>query len=150
MIYFRNLTRTPKGVKTWKYLLILTTLLSRSFASGDFDGSSTISALQIKSRLCKYNNFLCGEKKIFFKQNKVLELIHYFSGKITLGQKSLIYPKIHIIKPSFFTKFTISKSHFSQNSQFHNLIFHKIHNFKISFFTKFTISKSHFSQNSQF
>ena len=42
---------------------------------------------------------------------------------------------------SFFTKFTISKSHFSQNSQFRNLIFRKIHNFEISFFTNLTFFK---------
>ena len=40
--------------------------------------------------------------------------------RATLGQKSSIYPKIHILKISFFTKFTIS------------------------FFTKFTISQFHF------
>ena len=68
----------------------------------------------------------------------------------TLGQKSSIYPKIHNLEITIFTKFTIWKSQFSQNSQFENLIFHKIHNFKVSFFTKFTIWKSHFSQNSQF
>ena len=33
----------------------------------------------------------------------------------TLGQKSSIFPKIHILKISLFTKFTFSKSHFSQN-----------------------------------
>ena len=36
----------------------------------------------------------------------------------TLGQKSSICPKIHNWKISLFTKFTISKSHFSQKSQF--------------------------------
>ena len=56
----------------------------------------------------------------------------------TLGQKSLIYPKIHILKISFFTKFTISKSHFSQNSHFQSVIFDRIHISKILFFTKFT------------
>ena len=58
-------------------------------------------------------------------------LKYYFKGFFcfldrcffTLGQKSSIYPKIHILKISFFTKFTISKSHFSQNSHFVNLIF---------------------------
>ena len=51
----------------------------------------------------------------------------YFSvQKITLGQKSSIYAKIHIFKVSFLTKFTFSKS-------------------QISFFTKFTFSNSHFS-----
>ena len=57
-----------------------------------------------------------------------------------MGQKSAIYPKIHILKLSFLTKFTILKSHFSQNSQYQNLIFHKIHIFKMWFFTKFTFS----------
>ena len=32
--------------------------------------------------------------------------------------QSLIFEKIYIFKVSFFTKFTISKSHFSQNSHF--------------------------------
>ena len=43
-----------------------------------------------------------------------------FSGR-TLGQKSTIYPKnhkIHFLKIWLFTKFTFSKSHFSQNSHF--------------------------------
>ena len=46
-----------------------------------------------------------------------------------MGQKSSIYPKIHIFKITFFTKFTILKSNFSQNSQIQNHIFLKIHNF---------------------
>ena len=53
--------------------------------------------------------------------------------------ENLTFHEIHIWKISFFTKFTFSKSDFSQNSHF-----------QISFFTKFTISNSHFSQNSQF
>ena len=57
----------------------------------------------------------------------------------TLGQKSSIYPEIH--KISFFTKFIISKSYFSQNSHFQSPIFHKIHILKVSFFTKFTFFK---------
>ena len=59
------------------------------------------------------------------------------------GKKSSIYPKNQILTFSFLTKFTISKSHFSQksqflkpycshNSQFQSLIFHKIHIFQIS------------------
>ena len=59
----------------------------------------------------------------------------------TLGQKSSIYPKIHIFKASFFTKFTFSKPYFSQNSQCQSLIFLKIHIFKVLFFTKFTLFK---------
>ena len=71
----------------------------------------------------------------------------------TLGQKSSIYAKIHILKISFFTKFTFSKSHFfhkihilkisifSQNSHFRSLIFHKVHIFKVSLSTKFTFFK---------
>ena len=81
--------------------------------------------------------------------------IHDFLGvkrvcSFTLGQKSSIYPNIHILKISLFTKFTISESHFSQNSHFQYLNFHKIHIFKTSIFTKFTFSKPHFSQNSHF
>ena len=53
-------------------------------------------------------------------------------GVYTLGQKSSIYPKIHILKYHFLTKFAFSKSHFSQNSHFQNLIFHKIHIFQTS------------------
>ena len=41
--------------------------------------------------------------------------------------KNPIYPKIHILKTSFLTKFTTSKSHFSQNSPFQSVIFPKIH-----------------------
>ena len=48
------------------------------------------------------------------------------------------------------SKFTFSKSLFSQKSHFQSLIFGKIHNFKVSFFTKFPFSKFHFSQNSHF
>ena len=40
-----------------------------------------------------------------------------------------MYPKI-----SIFTKFTVSKSQFGQNSQFQNLIFHKIHIFQAEIF----------------
>ena len=44
--------------------------------------------------------------------------------------KNLIFHKIHISKISFFfTKFTFSKFHFSQNSHFQSLIFHRIHIF---------------------
>ena len=42
-------------------------------------------------------------------------------------------------------RFTFSKSHFWQNSQFQSLIFDKIHFFKISFPTEFTFAKSHFT-----
>ena len=45
-------------------------------------------------------------------------------------------------KPQFIQKFTIWKSHFSQNSHFENLIFHKIHNFKVSLFDKIHIFQS--------
>ena len=51
------------------------------------------------------------------------------------------YPKCHILKIPFLTKFTFSKFHFSQNSHFQNSIFHKIHIVKISIFTKFTFFK---------
>ena len=49
--------------------------------------------------------------------------------------------KNHIQKISLFTKLTISKSHFSQNSHFQNLIFHNIHNFYDTFFSKNQIFK---------
>ena len=38
--------------------------------------------------------------------------------------QNLNYRKNHNFKVSFFTKFTFSKSHFSQNPHFHSLIFH--------------------------
>ena len=60
-------------------------------------------------------------------------------GPPALGQKSKIYPKIHLFEISFFAKFTFLKSHFSQNSHFWNFIFHKIHIFEITFFTFFKI-----------
>ena len=84
-------------------------------------------------------------KRVIGAKKSYASLILY-----TLRQKSTIYPKIHIVKFSLFTKFTFSKSHYSQNSHFQNIIFHKIHSFKISFFIKFTFSKSHFSQKSHF
>ena len=57
----------------------------------------------------------------------------------TMGQKSLIFSKIHNFENLLFlTKFAISKSHFSQNSHFQSLVFHKIHTFKASFLTEFT------------
>ena len=71
----------------------------------------------------------------------------HFSSKSTLGHKSSIYPKIHIFKIAFFTKFTILKYHFSQNSHVQSLIFHNIHIFKIAFFTKFTFFKHHILGN---
>ena len=89
-------------------------------------------------------------KRILFFTPKWMENKIDISNPITLEQKSSIYPKIHIFKVSFLTKFTFSKSHFSKNSHFQSVIFDKIHIFKISFFTKFTFSNSHFSQNSHF
>ena len=64
----------------------------------------------------------------------------------TMGQKSSIYPKIHILKILFLTKFTFWKSQFWQNSHFEKFNFHKIHIFKEWFFTKFTFSKCDCSQ----
>ena len=85
-------------------------------------------------------------------QNRLQTALTFLSGASTLGQKSSIYPKIHILKISFFTKFTISifkssfftkitfsKYHFWQKSHFQNIIFHKIH-----------IHKTLFSHNSHF
>ena len=43
-----------------------------------------------------------------------------------------IFSKNYILNISIFTKFTISKSHFPQNSHFQSLIFHKIHIFQAS------------------
>ena len=79
----------------------------------------------------------------FFSLIRISNISHW-------GKKTAIYPKIHIFQVSFFTKFTILKSHMSQNSQFQSHIFDKIHNFKILFFTKFAFSKLHLSQNSHF
>ena len=64
----------------------------------------------------------------------------------TLVQKIEIFPKIPFLKIPFLTKFTISNSHFLQNSNFETsfsqnsqsqiLIFYKILNFEASFFGK--------------
>ena len=74
-----------------------------------------------------------------------------FEGKTGDPQvfENLIFHKIHIFKVAFLTKFTFSKSHFSQNSHCQSLILNKIHNFKDSFFTKFTFFKPqiYFSMN---
>ena len=67
-----------------------------------------------------------------------------------LGANSSFYPKNHMLKFSIFPKFTMSKSHFSQNSHFQNFVFHKVHVFIISLLTKFTFLKCHFSQNPHF
>ena len=74
---------------------------------------------------------------------KVLAVLGHFRLLCSYahGQKSSIYPKIHIFKDSFSTKLTISKSCFSQNSQFQSLVFHKLHIFKVSLLTKFTFFK---------
>ena len=47
-----------------------------------------------------------------------LERSQVLYSQDTLGQKSIFYPKIHILKIPIFTKFTFLKSHFSQNSHF--------------------------------
>ena len=87
-------------------------------------------------------------------------------------QKLIIYPKIHILRISIFTKFTFGKTHFSQNSHFENHNLHKIHvseeltflkihiyeisifrkfrYLKITSFTRFTFWKAQFSHNSHF
>ena len=66
------------------------------------------------------------------------EVCHTGAKILNLSKNShfenLTFHKIHIFKISCFTKFTFSKSHFSQNSHFQILIFHKIHIFKASFF----------------
>ena len=54
-----------------------------------------------------------------------------------IGAKILLSKNSHCENLNF--KFTISKSQFSQNSQFQSLIFHKIHIFKVSFFIKIHI-----------
>ena len=85
---------------------------------------------------------LCARKSN--RQFQTCDLKHYIPkvSKISHFQ-SLSFHKIHIFKDSFVTKFTISKSCFSQNSQFQSLIFHKIHNFKVTFFTKITFLEYH-------
>ena len=72
-------------------------------------------------------------------------------GASVLSCKKVIMLLPHWVKnPQFIQKFTIWKSHFSQNSHFENLLIHKNHIFKVWFFTKFTFSKCEFSQNSHF
>ena len=71
-------------------------------------------------------------------------LIPRVSNTRTYGQKFAIYqiyPKIHILKISFLTKFTFFKCDFSQKSHFQSVIFYKIHIFKVQNSTKFTIFK---------
>ena len=91
-----------------------------------------------------------GQKYTFYPkihnfQNLICDKIHIF--KISFMTK-FTFSKSHFSQHSqfqslIFTKFTFSNSHFSQNSQFQNLIFHKIHIFETSFFTKFTFFKHH-------
>ena len=64
-------------------------------------------------------------------------LAYHTGAKIRDSSKNshfeiLILDKIHNFKVSFFTKFTLSKSHFPQNSHFQSLIVHKIHIFQTS------------------
>ena len=94
-----------------------------------------------------------GKVKVWPRLAKISSNVLHAGAKIHIVSKNSHienpnFHKIHILKISFFTKFTISKSHFLQNSHFQNLIFHKIHISKISFFTKFTFQISHSAQNS--
>ena len=55
-----------------------------------------------------------------------INLLHHTRAKILDLTKNshfgnLIFHKIHNFKHSFFTRFTVSKSHFSQNSHFSNI-----------------------------
>ena len=61
--------------------------------------------------------------------------IHTESKSLNLSKNSLffIWTKIHILRVSFLTKFTISKSHFSQNSHFSSTKFLVISGLKVSF-----------------
>ena len=56
----------------------------------------------------------------FFLQYRKIEFF-IVAQNLHTGAKSSIYPKIHISKISFLTKFTISKPHFSQNLHFSNI-----------------------------
>ena len=68
------------------------------------------------------------EKTVFKNQSKNSHFFLYTKiDGFHIGAKILNYTKIHILNIVIFTKFTFSKSHFSQNSHFENLIFDKIH-----------------------
>ena len=85
---------------------LLTSILSKDFIGKDF------------GTFCQYYLFTD------VKYGKYL-FLHY----VMRYTQSSIYPKFHIFKISFFTKFAFLKSHFSPNSHFQNFIFHKIHIF---------------------
>ena len=84
---------------------------------------------------CQVDMELYPSKEIRYVENTGAEILNLFKNS---QFENHTFHKIHNLKISFFTKFTFSKSHFSQNSQFQFLIFHKIHIFKLSFFTKCT------------
>ena len=80
--------------------------------------------------------------------------IRWFFGhlghcELHTGAKILNYSKYSHFEISLFTKFTFSKSHFWQKSQFQILIFDKIHIFKISFYPKSTFFKHQILGNFQ-
>ena len=77
------------------------------------------------SRYYKASSFL-----FFAVYRSYILQLHYTphtGAKIHISSK-----KNHKLKISFFTKFSISKPHFSQNSRFQSLIFHIIHIFQTS------------------
>ena len=55
----------------------------------------------------KYGHYFDEDFKKFY-----INMLLFCEIENTLGQKSSIYPNIHIFKISFLTKFTFSKSHF--------------------------------------
>ena len=65
-------------------------------------------------------NVSLSEKRCRAIMKQIFEAVyHCHKVKVSQWGKNLKnYPKIHILKVSFLAKFTISKSHFSQNSHF--------------------------------
>ena len=80
----------------------------------------------IKRNPPKMYGYTYSKRNVSFQNKSFSDLIH-------TGAKSLIYPKIHILKISFLTKFTISMSHFSQNSHFSSFKFLVISGKKVTF-----------------
>ena len=108
--------------------------------SGDIGGAILLLRIYVSSLFAMILSFPLTsiETRVWCQKDSGGVRSTYCINCCTLGQKSSIHPKIHILKVSYSTKFTISNFHFSQNLHFQNLIFQKIHIFKVSLLTKFT------------
>ena len=92
----------------------------------DHDSLSPLASIPFSSNW--KNGFHTGAKILNLSKNSLFE--------------NLTFHKIHILKILLFTKFTISKSHFSQNSQFQNVFFSPKSHFQSLFLF---LQNSHFS-----